>query len=106
MVASNSALMRAILVTAILLAGCNANKPESLDRLYADTQADLLAADSSRAALRAERGLTLARERHDAQFEGRFRLARAEALLFTNRPEPALAELRELTPGLPASSAF
>jgi CHAT domain-containing protein/tetratricopeptide (TPR) repeat protein len=93
--------MRRVLVAAILLAGCNRKDFERLDRLYGAAQADLRAAEISRAERSAEHGLTLARERRDLLFEWRFRLLRAEALLFNRRPEPVLADLSERMPDAP-----
>src|SRR5262249_5935166 len=84
-------------LAAILAAGCSGT-PERLDQLFAVAEADVRAGEMFRAQAEIEHGLSLAAERHDVLFQWRFRLLRAEVLLFSRRAEPVLADMEEPMP--------
>jgi CHAT domain-containing protein len=96
--------MRWLGVAAILLAGCSKQAPERLDRLYQTAESDVRAGEMYRAQTETDRGLALAVERRDPLFQWRFRLLRAEILLFSRRAEPVLADLSEPIPDAPQFS--
>src|SRR5262245_4366536 len=98
--------MRSFLLAAILLAGCSRQAPERLDRLYELAEADVRAGEMLRAQSKADHGIALASERRDVLFQWRFRLLRAEVLLFNRRAEPVLADLSEPMPSRPEFAAL
>src|SRR5438270_5009221 len=93
--------MRWFPVTALLLARCAGPAPERLDRLYEAADVDVRAGEMARAEKAAERGVALAAARRDLWYQWRFRLLRADILLFSRRAGPVLADLSEPMPASP-----
>src|SRR5690349_16820484 len=90
--------MRRLALSLVLLSGCRTQAPERLSALFDSAHSDVQAGELVRAENECDRGIALARERHDTRWSWRFRLLRAEALLDNGRAEEVLSPLTESMP--------
>ena len=90
--------MRLAALALILLCGCSPTGTQSLDTMFERARGELRAGELAKAQLSAEQGLSAAESRHDAFFQWKFRLLRAEILLNSKRAEDVVAQLGESVP--------
>ena len=90
----------------VVLCGCSLKPPERLDALFSSARTNLHAGELAKAEIEAGRGISLAEGRKDAVYLWRFRLLRAEVMLYHLRAEEVLANLSEPVPAGPAFAAL
>jgi tetratricopeptide (TPR) repeat protein len=93
--------MRFAALALILLCGCSPSRTELLDGLFEQARVEFRAGELDKAQRAAEHGLSVAESRHEAFFQWKFRLLRAEILLYGKRAEEVLPQLSESMPSGP-----
>jgi CHAT domain-containing protein len=94
--------MRRLAALILLLCGCSLRQGERLDLLFDASRADFRAGEFTKAQAGSERGVALAIAQRDLVYQWKFRLLRAEILLYTERAEEVLNQLAEPVPASPA----
>ena len=95
-----------LLAAILLVQGCGFRTAERLDLAFEAASDDLRAGELAKAQLAAEHGMAMARSRHDLVYQWKFRLLRCDVLLYSNRAEEALNQLREEMPPAPEFAAL
>jgi CHAT domain-containing protein len=95
--------MRALLAVILLLCGCGLRPAERLDLLFDAASDDLHAGELAKALLAADHMIEVANSRHDVVYQWKGRLLRCEVLLYSQRAEEVLNQLRD---GLPQTPDF
>ena len=98
--------MRSLLAAILLLSGCGLTPAERLDLVFDAASDDLRAGELAKAQLAAERGIAMAKSRHDLVYRWKFCLLRCDVLLYSNRAEEALNQLHEEMPPTPEFAAL
>src|SRR5215467_15082416 len=98
--------MRALLAVILLLCGCGLRPAERLDLLFDAASDDLHAGELAKALLAAGHMIEVANSRHDVVYQWKGRLLRCEVLLYSQRAEEVLNQLRDALPQTPDFAAL
>jgi CHAT domain-containing protein len=98
--------MRALLAVILLLWGCGLRPAERLDLLFDAASDDLHAGELAKALLAADHTIEVANSRHDVVYQWKGRLLRCEVLLYSQRAEEVLNQLRDALPQTPEFAAL
>ena len=98
--------MRFLPAAILFFCGCGLRPVERLDVLFDAASDDLRAGELAKAQSGAEHGIAVAASRHDLAYQWKFRLLRCDVLLYSNRAEEALNQLRDNLPPAPEFAAL
>ena len=96
-----ASLMRALFAGILFLCGCGLRPAERLDLLFDTASDDLHTGELAKALLAADHRIAVAISRHDVVYQWKGRLLRCEILLYSQRAEEVLNQLRDTLPQTP-----